>query len=182
MTTVESMTMIQPPSGPRGEQRSAPPGGDQATEAPTRGPRPRGVEISFWVWVTYLTIGAINAVVGFIQRDRSRAEAIDAVIARYPTMDRAMIESVATGVVVGMAVVALLFVAAGLSLAFGMRGGRNWARIVLTVVGSLGVFFLIGPVSTPLQALFQLLLLVAAIVMMFQRPANEWFRPHRTGL
>jgi hypothetical protein len=79
-------------------------------------------------------------------------------------------------------VLGLLFVAAGVSCALLMRGGRNWARVVLTVVGSLSVLFLIGPVVTPLQALFQLLLVVGAIVMMFQRPANEWFRPRRPAL
>src|SRR3954447_13082363 len=107
------MTPIQPPSDPRGEQRPAPLDGCQATEAPSRGPRPSSVEISFWIWITYLMIGAINAVVGFIQRDRNRAEAIDAVIAQYPAMDRATIKSIATVVVVGVAVVGLLIVAVG---------------------------------------------------------------------
>ncbi|HXT46611.1 MAG TPA: hypothetical protein VN748_21275 [Pseudonocardiaceae bacterium] len=166
------MTMIQPPSDPPGQQRSA-----QA-----RGPRPNSVEISFWLWITYLTIGAINTVVGFVQRDRNRADAINAVIDQYPAMDRSMIDSVATIVVVGVVVLGLLFVAAGVSFALLMRARRNWARVVLTVVGSLSVLFLIGPVVTPLQALFQLLLLVGAIVMMFQRPANDWFRPRRPAL
>ena len=181
MTTVGSMTTIQPPSDPREEQRPAPLDGYQATGTPSRGPRPSSVEISFWVWVTYLTIGAINAVIGFIQRDRNRAEAIDAVIAQYPAMDRATIESIATVVVVGVAVIGLLIVAMGFGSAHLMRGGRNWARIVLAVLGCLSVLFFIGPVVTPMQALFQLLLLIAAIVMMFQRPANEWFRPRRTA-
>ena len=181
MTTVRGMTTIQPPPDPPGEERPAPLDRYQTTDTPSRGPRPKSVEISFWLWVTYLTIGAINSVVGFIQRDRNRADAIDAVIAQYPAMDRAMIESIATVVVVGVAVVGLVIVAVGLGTAHLMRGGRNWARIVLTVLGCLSVLVLIGPVVTPLQALFQLLLLIAAIVMMFQRPANEWFRPRRTG-
>ena len=151
-------------------------------QAPARGPRPNSVEISFWLWITYLTIGAINTVVGFVQRDRNRADAIKAVIDQYPAMDRSMIDSVATVVVVGVVVLGLLFVAACVSFALLMRARRNWARVVLTVVGSLSVLFLIGPVVTPLQALFQLLLLVAAIVMMFQRPANDWFRPRRPAL
>ncbi|MGH3767352.1 MAG: hypothetical protein ACRDTX_19735 [Pseudonocardiaceae bacterium] len=170
------MTTIQPPTEPPGEQRPAPLD-YQATETPARGPRPRNVDTSFWLWVTYLTIGASNSVIGFIQRDRNRADAIEAVISQYPTMDRAMIENIATVVVVGVAVVGLLIVAVSLGSALLMRGGRNWARIVLTVIGSLSVLFLIGPVVTPLQALFQLALLVAAIVMMFLPPANVWFRP-----
>ena len=116
------------------------------------------------------------------QRDRNRADAINAVVAQYPGMDRSMIDSLATVVVVGVVVLGLLFVAAGAGFALVMRAGRNWARVVLTVVGSLSVLFLIGPVATPLQALFQLALLVGAIVMMFQRPANDWFRPRRPAL
>lgn len=177
--------MIQPPSDPPEQQHSAPPPparGYPRPEAPARGPRPNSVEISFWLWITYLTIGAINTVVGFVQRDRNRAEAINAVIDQYPAMDRSMIDSVATIVVVGVVVLGLLFVVAGVSFALLMRARRNWARVVLTVVGSLSVLFLIGPVVTPLQALFQLLLLVGAIVMMFQRPANDWFRPRRPAL
>jgi hypothetical protein len=85
-------------------------------------------------------------------------------------------------VVVGVVVVGLLLVAAGISFALLMRAGRNWARVTLTVVGSLSVLFLIGPVVTPLQALFQLCLVGGGIVMMFQRPANEWFRPRRPAL
>lgn len=173
------MTSIQPPSDPP-EQRSAPP--PPAGGASGRGSRPNSVEISFWLWITYLTIGAINTVVGFVQRDRNRADAINAVIDQYPTMDRSMIDSVSTAVVVGVVVLGLLFVAAGVCFALLMRARHNWARVVLTVVGSLSVLFLIGPVVTPLQALFQLLLLVAAIVMMFQRPANDWFRPRRPAL
>jgi TM2 domain-containing membrane protein YozV len=117
------------------------------------------VEISFSLWVTYLAIGAVNTVVGFVHRDR-----------------------VATAVVVGVVVLGLLFVGAGVSFALLMRAGRNWARVVLTVVGGLSVLFLIGPVVTPLQALFQLCLVGAAIAMMFQRPANDWFRPRRPAL
>jgi uncharacterized membrane protein YcjF (UPF0283 family) len=140
------------------------------------------VEISFSLWITYLMIGAVNTVVGFVQRERNRADAINAVIAQYPAMDRSMVDSVATVVVVGVVVLGLLFVAAGVSFALLMRAGRNWARVVLTVVGCLSVLFLIGPVVTPLQALFQLCLVSGAIAMMFQRPANDWFRSRRPAL
>jgi hypothetical protein len=153
-----------------------------SSNAPARGPRPSSVEISFWLWITYLSIGAINSVIAFIQRDRNRADALNAVIAQHPTMDRSMIETVASMVVVGVVVLGLLFVAAGLCFALLTRAGRNWARVLLTVVGSLSVLFLIGPVVTPLQALFQLFLLVGAILMMYQRSANDWFRPRRPAL
>lgn len=162
------MTMIQP--------------SQPSSNAPARGPRPSSVDISFWLWITYLSIGAINSVIGFVQRDRNRADALNAVMAQYPAMDRSMIETVATMVVVGVVVLGLLFVAACISFALLTRAGRNWARVLLTVVGSMSVLFLIGPVVTPLQALFQISLLAAAIVMMYQRSANDWFRPRRPAV
>lgn len=176
------MTMSPPPADPGGQHRPLPQGGYQVTEAPAQGPRPRAVDIAFWLWVTYLAIGASNVVVGFVHRDRNRTEAINVVVAQYPGMERSVIESIATVVVVGVVVVGLLLVAACSSFAFLMRGGHNWARIVLTVVGGLSILFVIGPVATPMQALFQFLLLAAAILMMFQRPANEWFRLVRPRL
>src|SRR5262249_48838053 len=142
-------------------------------------PRPNGVEVSFWLWVTYLAIGAINAVIGFVQRDRNRADAISAVAAQYPAMDRAMIEKLANTVVLGLVVTGVLFVVASFTCALLMRGGRNWARILLTVVGSLGIPFMIHRFGTELQLMFQILLLAAAIAMMYLPPVNEWFRPRR---
>lgn len=174
-----------PPANPPDQQWPAappPPRGYPAPAPPSRGPRPSGLDISFWLWITYLVIGTSNAVIGFIHRDRNRADAINAVIAQYPAMDRVTVEHLASAVVLGMVVIGLLFVAAGLSFALLMRGGRSWARVVLTVVGSLSILFLIGPVGTDLQALFQLALLVAAIVMMFQPPVSEWLRPPRPRL
>jgi hypothetical protein len=162
------MTMIQP--------------SQPSSNAPARGPRPSSVDISFWLWITYLSIGAINSVIGFVQRERNRAEALNAVVAQYPTMDRPMIETVASMVVVGVVVLGLLFVTACVSFALLTRAGRNWARVLLTVVGSISVLFLIGPVVTPLQALFQISLLAGAIVMMYQRSANDWFRPGRPAV
>jgi hypothetical protein len=170
------MTTSPPPTN------SAPPpsrGAYSPPETRPSRPRPTGLEISFWLWITYLAIGASNAVIEFIHRDRNRTDLINAAIAKYPGMDQAMIGNMAGLVVAALIVIGLLFAATGLTFALLMRGGRNWARIALTVVGSVSVLFLVGPVGTDLQALFQLLLLVGAIMMMFQRPVNQWFRPRR---
>lgn len=68
-----------------------------------------------------------------------------------------------------------------LILAYLMRGGRNWARIVPAVLGGLGlVSGLYGLSSVAgLQLLLSLLngvVLLAALVTMFLPGANPWFR------
>lgn len=153
-------------------------------EAPSRGPRPRIVEISFWIWIINLALGGIAILVALTQIDRLRVEAINSAVASDPTLDRSMIESVATGVLIATVVVGLLCVAVGFVLVFLMRGGRNWARIVLAVLGGLIVLFgLFGLTNATGPALaisvVQLLLLVTAIATMFGRAANAWFRPRR---
>jgi hypothetical protein len=62
--------------------------------------------------------------------------------------------------------------------------GHNWARIVLWVLGGLGVAFgLLGLAqdtgqtgfSTSMGA-FQLLFTAAGIVLLAMKPSNEWYR------
>lgn len=184
------MTTIPPPSDPHGQQRPLPPpppSGYPVPELAARAPRPRAVEISFWLWIVNLTLGAIGSVVALAQIDRVRTEAINKAIAENPTMDRSTISSVATGVLIGSVAVGLFFIAVGLLLVLLMRGGRNWARIVLAVLGALSVLFgLIGLANNtgPMlaAAVVQLLLVVGAIATMFMPAATAWFCPGRSTL
>jgi hypothetical protein len=79
---------------------------------PPRGPRAWAVELSFWLWIVYL---AIDVVLGLVAVTLARS-AIDGGVSREQ---------------IAMLVVALLVDAAMLVFAVLMRGGRNWARIVL---------------------------------------------------
>lgn len=63
-----------------------------------------------------------------------------------------------------------------------MRKGRNWARIVLAVIGGLGVlsgFYSLTTESGGQLALtvVSLIVVIGAIVTMFLPGANPWFRP-----
>ena len=83
--------------------------------------------------------------------------------------------------------IGLLLVVAQVIFVFLMRGGRNWARIVLAVLGGLVVLFgLIGFAGTTgamgAGSLLQLLLLIGAIVTMFLPAANAWFCPRPAQL
>jgi uncharacterized membrane protein len=157
------------------------------TPRPQAETRPKEVEISFWLWISTIVLGLVGSVPIFFQFDQLRAQAINQTLANDPTLDRSTIESVTTGALVAGAVIGLLLVVAQLLFVFLMRGGRNWARIVLAVLGGLVVLFgLIGFAGTTgamgAGSLLQLLLLIGAIVTMFLPAANAWFRPRRAEL
>jgi hypothetical protein len=145
------------------------------------------VVISFWLWIINLTLNAVGSLVALTPFDRIRAEVINRALEQDPALDRSTIENLSTGVLVGAIVVVLTFVVAEFVFVFLMRGGRNWARIVLAVLGGLSVLLgMIGLAGTtgPVLAVsgIQLLLVVVAIVTMFGPAPNAWFRPRRPGL
>jgi hypothetical protein len=79
----------------------------------------------------------------------------------------------AIGALVGVLVVDV----AMLVFTLAMQNGRNWARIVLAVFGSLRLLFLlfvlIGGAANAVTAVL-LLLLVAAVMTMFMPATNAW--------
>jgi hypothetical protein len=89
-------------------------------------------------------------------------------------------DSVRAGVMVG-AVIGLVFLAAYLLVLWYAWQGRNWARIVLWVLGGLSVLSGVvglgnGNGFLVLLGLLQLLLCIAGIVLLALRPSNEWYR------
>ncbi|MGH3835811.1 MAG: hypothetical protein ACRDSF_08915 [Pseudonocardiaceae bacterium] len=159
-----------------------PSGGYPAGPAPLRGTRPKEVEISFWLWIATVVLGVLGVVVMYIQIDLLRAELVNSLLAQDSTVDRSTVERFATVGSVVAIVIGLVLVGAQLFLVFLMRGGRNWARIVLAVLGGVVVLFGLLGLAASVSGLLQLLLLVGAIVTMFLPAANAWFRPRRPEL
>lgn len=83
-----------------------------------------------------------------------------------------------------MFMVAVLLDVAMVAFAFAMREGRNWARIVLAVLGGLRLLMLLFLLIAGASGLFVLvwLLVAAATATMFVAGANAWFRPRQPGL
>ncbi|HEY6424142.1 MAG TPA: hypothetical protein VIY28_13020 [Pseudonocardiaceae bacterium] len=156
-------------------------------QAPLRGPRPKEVEISFWLWIGTFVLGLVGGALQYPRFDQIRTETINRALAQNPTLDRSSFESIFTGALVVGAVIGLTFFVAEVVFVFLMRGGRNWARIVMAVLGGLSVLFgLIGLAggtagTSVVTGLLQLLLLIGAIVTMFLPPANAWFSPRQPG-
>jgi len=156
------------------------------------GTAPKEVETSFKLWLAYIAVSLIGSIITFL----SIGGVIDAQL-RAQGLNPADLppgtaEALQTGLIVG-AVLGLILLAAIVAVVFQMRKGRNWARIVLAVLGGIAVLGLViglvnsgatlalgglGVVSV-LLSVVQLLLLIAAILFMFRGAANPYFAGRR---
>jgi hypothetical protein len=150
---------------------------------------PRTVDVARWLWVAGALLSAVRSLVVLADRQGLR----DQVRQLDPTLFGQQVETavngeIVLGVVFSAAVVGLYVVVANK-----MRGGRSWARVLLTffggifvVLGLLGMFGLadgmataqgltVDPLEVALSAL-GLVLEVAALVAMWLKPSNDYFR------
>ncbi|MDR6505005.1 hypothetical protein [Arthrobacter oryzae] len=134
---------------------------------------PQLVNISFWlligaclVWMSsvFLSIGSID--------DPAMRSQFDARLAtRGANMDFEAIKGIAVGMVVVIAAIGVLMYAL---VAFNIRKGRNWARILGTV---LAAFSLLGVLEMGLGTL-SILAGVAAMVLLYLPTAAPYFRKY----
>lgn len=162
------------PSAPTGY--GPPPGVPQTME------RPMTVRAGLGAFLGSMALSAVAQVVTLL----NWREVIDWAFANAgiePGADTdAAMAGAEAGAKIGI-VVGFLFIAVyGLFVWFAWRG-RNWARIVLWVLAGLGIVSgLAGlAVGSPLPFLsalgvFQLLLLIAAAVLLALKPSHEWYR------
>src|SRR5918997_1592134 len=147
--------------------------------------RPKEVDISFRLWIGSMVVSLLGAILMFSQFDDIQQQAIDEALRANPTLDRQFVESTFDAFLIAGLVFGLVLVALELFFIFKMRAGRNWARIVLTVLGAisvLGALFGLGqpqPAPSLVTSVLSLLLVVGAIVMMYVKGANQWFRRPR---
>jgi hypothetical protein len=149
-----------------------PPVGGQ--QPPAKPKVPREVNIAFAVWVLSTLLSTILQSFGgdaFVKEYQRAA-------AGQPT---AQVDpnTLKTAFIVGVVIVGLLM----LFFAWKMRSGRNWARIVLTVLAVLGLLFQASSVglSEPL-ALIGVLITIVGLVFMYMPAANAYFAEVRKQL
>jgi hypothetical protein len=134
------------------------------------------VTVSCWLWVLagVLAVAAVVVVVGRL--DAVRAELGRAVQDSDPSAapDRvARVVDLSVLVIVGGG---LLLGVAGALLALGLRGGRKWARLTLTLVAVLGVAHGVLVLSaTGWLVVGYVVVAVAATVLMYLPGGARWF-------
>lgn len=153
--------------------------------------RPVALLVSSWSWLvaTVLVVVVLPALF-FLDPDVQATELYEESQGELEPMTRAEAEIVAQIVpmvfAVGFAVLSVPYVIAAIKL----RGGRNWPRVLLAVLGALGVVFglaMLAAFSTgalryvnwlvgTVWALLFLAAVLLGIVAMFVPPANAYVR------
>lgn len=151
--------------------------------------RPGSVTVAFWLWMGVMVVGILSTVLLFTSDYFSRvAEAVRADTGIDTGTALAAGEGVARVAVILSTVVTLF-----IYLFFGskMYAGRNWARIVLTVLGGLAVLSgltsassvagasVARPSDVTALAWIQAALAAVAIVLMYLSASNRYFRQTR---
>ncbi len=154
--------------------------------------RPATLTASFWCWLaaTLLIVVGLPGLFALqheefarvLMEDSSSGEPMDAATARVAALATSGIFAF------GFAVASIPFVVGFLNLG----GGKGWARVVLAILGGLGLLFGLGALAafaggvrdlSPevgfLWCSVFLLTTAAAIVLMFLPPSNDYVRGNR---
>ncbi|ACU40522.1 hypothetical protein [Actinosynnema mirum] len=170
---------------PQAGHPSFPAANPMAEGEPT--PRPKSVDLAFLLWMVSAALSVLKLVFSYLTIDAVNAETAARLTGAGLPVEPSDIDGS-----LGLAGTALMlvFTAAWAAVAFAMRGGANWARIVLTVFGGLSLAFgLLGsliavPVLFSIGALgvvealvniADIPVLIAAIVYMFTGGAGRYF-------
>lgn len=146
------------------------------------------MQTAFRLFLAAIVLGLINSVLGFV----GASAQIDAALAAQPLppgVSREQFQTIAMAGFIGAAVFGLVLVALEALVVFQMRKGRNWARIVLAIIGALTVvagLINVGTIAaafasgglgilTGLLSIVTLLVTIAAIYYMFRPAANAYF-------
>lgn len=148
---------------------------------------PSTVQGAFWIYVLVAALSLVSIVL--VLTDGTFDRAIDDARLESGSID---VESLVNTVKVTTIVIAVIFLALYLFFAVKMRNGRNWARIVLTVLSALSVIsqFSVSTTvtvngqdysssSNAISGWIGAVAAIVAIVLMYLPASNAYFSPRR---
>jgi hypothetical protein len=154
---------------------------------------PKPVDIARWLWIGSAVLGTVRFLVQLADREMLTEE----VRRQQPNLGQDQVDAAVTGGIFFGFLLASLLVLVYTVLANRMAGGRNWARVVLTVLGGAGVFFgavrvlavgsgvaaAFGFLINPVDLAFGVVTMIidaVAIVLMHLPSVRPYFRRQRT--
>jgi hypothetical protein len=146
----------------------------ESGEPPQKPRPPRDVQISFWIWLLSAAITFVAGAQFASDKDAFLAEFLKSGSANGLSREDLLRVADATfvGMIIGIFAFGLLYVL----FVFKMRGGRNWARIVLAALAVLGLLSQAMTIGTSdLLGLVSVLVSIVGLVMMFTPAANAFF-------
>jgi hypothetical protein len=170
----------EPPAGAYGAPMPPIEPGAYDAESRSEGPPPSSVVNA----ARLMYLSAILVLVTLIVTVSARTAIRKAISDANPTWDAQKLDSAVNAAIAVGAVIDIVIIGLFVLLAFKLRRGRNWARIVTWIIAGLGVVFALSSLVQPgtsgsrLLTLISGLIDVAVIVLLLQRPSSEFFR-HR---
>jgi len=147
-------------------------------------PRPRAVELSYWLWVGACLVGVLTAIVTLRFFGELKAVVLAIVDRQDPLETSATQEKVAGATVATLIGAGALLAVVQMAFAVTMRTGRGWARFALVGLTILGVLYSVAvfdaaPAVSRAGILGSGALMVIALLPMFLPGARRWFADRR---
>ncbi|MEU0797459.1 hypothetical protein ABZ342_45975 [Amycolatopsis sp. NPDC005961] len=136
--------------------------------------RPSTVEGAFWAFIASTVIGLIGGLLIFGNRDAITDALRNSNRQNGGGLTETQIDQAVNIAMITAVVIAVVIAALYLLFAFKLRAGRNWARIVLTVLTALQLISLLVGQST-IVAYFGVLAAAVGVVLSFMAPSNAYF-------
>lgn len=144
-----------------------------------RGPRPASVDMAIKLIWANVGLSLISTIVTFLLLD----SIVDAALEDAGVSGTVDTDTVRSGAIVGAIIGVVIGVAIAALLAHFLGKGANWARIVYTVFGALGILFSVFglgglPVVLLLLSLLSLAITAGAIFFLWKKESSAFFTGH----
>jgi predicted membrane channel-forming protein YqfA (hemolysin III family) len=166
--SLNSVYIVTMSASPNDGLPSAPP----VTVTESKVPPPGTITASFWLYLIGAVVGIIGGILVFSDKQRI----IDAVHKSNPNLTDAQLHdtaNVATVIALAFAIIAFLLY---LLFAAKLRSGRNWARIVLTILVILNVLSLVTNKGTMGVEYVGTVLSVIATILAYLPASNAYIK------
>ncbi|GAB3676106.1 hypothetical protein [Saccharopolyspora tripterygii] len=162
---------------------SAPP----PPERPSGPQRPRTIELAFWAGIASPVIGFVMIALSFATINDAELQMVlnQTGAAGQPSLDLDQVRALFRVTIAIVVVFCLVLAGLWIMFLIFMRNGRNWARVVITVIGALWFLLSIptvlggaaGGIGTALVAVLQMVVVGATIVYAYLAPSNQYLQP-----
>ncbi len=142
-------------------------------------PRPATVTNGIYAFIAATVVGLISSIITFASFDTILDNAYrDAGI--DPNSVDASVSGIGTGAATAGAIFGLVFFAAYCAVIWFAYRGKNWARIVLFVLGGLSLLSVFNIAGTgvaliTITTILQLLLIAVGIFFLAQKASSQWY-------
>ncbi|WP_433266064.1 hypothetical protein ACQPZF_39790 [Actinosynnema sp. CS-041913] len=141
-----------------------------SSDAPAR-PVPIEVKVSFWIWIAGAVLSVVGALLALTQREEI-SEALRAT-PQFAQSTPEQLDAAVSMTIMFTLVVGIVLAGLYVLFAFKARAGRNWARVVLTVLTALGLLTMLFRPSP--SALITSLISVVAVVLLYVPNSKAYY-------